>query len=359
MTRKAARKSSASASSAGRRRAGRRGATAISRLARRRHRDPGRGGHDAAARPAVQRRRGHGARAGGRHRPARAAAGAARVQPVGARRRAPEPENRSRSRAAARGRRAAGRAGRGARSRPAPTAPSPRCSPLATGLPAGCRAGLRTGGGAGLSCLLQRGTWGEFAALDRPGDPGADGSRRPRAPGRAEPPRNDARLLAGDTASTVPLGELLDAVVRRIPAAVAAGGRRRPPAVAQRVGSDVLWLRRALGELRGTPVLPADSRGLRRRGWNPRSGVPALDKAHRGGRHRRGDDADLGQQRAPIFPAGRGCGRMTEVSLILDALRKSEHQRQRQAGPGLAVVPEGRAATARRLGAGGRRPAGR
>jgi general secretion pathway protein B len=36
------------------------------------------------------------------------------------------------------------------------------------------------------------------------------------------------------------------------------------------------------------------------------------------------------------------------MSLILDALRKSEHQRQRQAGPGLAVVPESRA---------GRRPA--
>jgi general secretion pathway protein B len=31
------------------------------------------------------------------------------------------------------------------------------------------------------------------------------------------------------------------------------------------------------------------------------------------------------------------------MSLILDALRKSEHQRQRQAGPGLAVVPESRA----------------
>jgi general secretion pathway protein B len=34
---------------------------------------------------------------------------------------------------------------------------------------------------------------------------------------------------------------------------------------------------------------------------------------------------------------------MSEMSLILDALRKSEHQRQRQAGPGLAVVPESRA----------------
>jgi len=31
------------------------------------------------------------------------------------------------------------------------------------------------------------------------------------------------------------------------------------------------------------------------------------------------------------------------MSLILDALRKSEHQRQRQAGPGLAIVPESRA----------------
>lgn len=31
------------------------------------------------------------------------------------------------------------------------------------------------------------------------------------------------------------------------------------------------------------------------------------------------------------------------MSLILDALRKSEHQRQRQAGPGLAVVPESQA----------------
>ncbi|HRP87840.1 MAG TPA: hypothetical protein PLS34_10020, partial [Gammaproteobacteria bacterium] len=28
------------------------------------------------------------------------------------------------------------------------------------------------------------------------------------------------------------------------------------------------------------------------------------------------------------------------MSLILDALRKSEHERQRQVGPGLAVVPE-------------------
>jgi general secretion pathway protein B len=32
------------------------------------------------------------------------------------------------------------------------------------------------------------------------------------------------------------------------------------------------------------------------------------------------------------------------MSLILDALRKSEHQRQRQAGPGLAVVPESQGA---------------
>jgi general secretion pathway protein B len=31
------------------------------------------------------------------------------------------------------------------------------------------------------------------------------------------------------------------------------------------------------------------------------------------------------------------------MSLILDALRKSEHQRQRDVGPGLAVVPESRA----------------
>jgi general secretion pathway protein B len=32
------------------------------------------------------------------------------------------------------------------------------------------------------------------------------------------------------------------------------------------------------------------------------------------------------------------------MSLILDALRKSEHQRQRQAGPALSIVPEGRSA---------------
>jgi general secretion pathway protein B len=31
------------------------------------------------------------------------------------------------------------------------------------------------------------------------------------------------------------------------------------------------------------------------------------------------------------------------MSLIFDALRKSEHERQRQLGPGLAIVPEGRA----------------
>lgn len=33
------------------------------------------------------------------------------------------------------------------------------------------------------------------------------------------------------------------------------------------------------------------------------------------------------------------------MSLILDALRKSEHQRQREAGPALAVVPEGGASS--------------
>ena len=70
---------------------------------------------------------------------------------------------------------------------------------------------------------------------------------------------DSAELLAGESAVTVPLGDLLTLWFGEYLLLW------RPEAGDGRVlsrnatGADVLWLRRVLGELRGTPVLPAGS----------------------------------------------------------------------------------------------------
>jgi general secretion pathway protein A len=112
----------------------------------------------------------------------------------------------------------------------------------------------------GMRCLLQRGTWGELAVLDRPvimvlsdaQDREHQLVLRRILDGRAE-------LQAGAERVQVPLGELLtlwygEYLLLWRPEA--GDGR---PLSRDATGTDVLWLRRALGELRGAPLLPTDS----------------------------------------------------------------------------------------------------
>ena len=77
---------------------------------------------------------------------------------------------------------------------------------------------------------------------------------------------------------------------------------------------------------------------LRRRARAARARVPTLASTD-GRRHRRRahTDRDVGRARRSRYAAARR--RTTDVSFILDALRKSEHERQRSAVPGLSQVP--------------------
>jgi len=113
----------------------------------------------------------------------------------------------------------------------------------------------------GLRCLLQRGTWGELAALNRPAIlvlSDGDGREHQLVLNRVRD--GTAELVAGQQAITVPLGELLTLWFGEyllLWRAEAGDGRVLARGA---TGTDVLWLRRVLGELRGAPVLPADSR---------------------------------------------------------------------------------------------------
>ncbi|NGX17290.1 ExeA family protein [Wenzhouxiangella sp. XN24] len=113
----------------------------------------------------------------------------------------------------------------------------------------------------GLQCLLQRGTWGELAALNRPAIlvlSDRDGREHQLVLNRVSD--GMAELVAGQQAITVPLGELLTLWFGEyllLWRAEAGDGRVLARGA---TGTDVLWLRRVLGELRGAPVLPADSR---------------------------------------------------------------------------------------------------
>jgi len=113
---------------------------------------------------------------------------------------------------------------------------------------------------AGLSCLLQRGTWGELVALNRPAILVlADRDGRDHQVVLNRLGNDTVELLAGDTTVNVPLAELLTSWYGEfllLWRPEASDGRLL---ARNAVGTDVLWLRRALGELRGTPVLPADS----------------------------------------------------------------------------------------------------
>ena len=112
----------------------------------------------------------------------------------------------------------------------------------------------------GLRCLLQRGTWGELAVLDRPvilvlTDP--DGRDHQLVLNRLAD--GSAELIAGGQSLEVTLGELLplwygEYLLLWRPEAGDGRALSR-----NATGTDVLWLRRALGELRGAPVLPVDS----------------------------------------------------------------------------------------------------
>ena len=113
---------------------------------------------------------------------------------------------------------------------------------------------------AGLSCLLQRGTWGELRVLDRPVilvlTDAAGLDHQLVLQGTSE---RGVLLSAGDMQLELPLSEVLGLWYGEYLLLW------RPEAGDGRVlarnssGADVLWLRRALGSLRGAPVLPADS----------------------------------------------------------------------------------------------------
>ena len=112
----------------------------------------------------------------------------------------------------------------------------------------------------GLSCLLQRGTWGELIALDRPAILVlSDVNGRDHQVVLDRVGNDSAEIIAGTTRVSVPLGELLGSWYGEFLVLW------RPEAGDGRLlsrnatGTDVLWLRRALGELRGAPVLPSDS----------------------------------------------------------------------------------------------------
>jgi general secretion pathway protein A len=112
----------------------------------------------------------------------------------------------------------------------------------------------------GLRCHLQRGTWGELAALNRPTLLVlADRAGREHQVVLSRLRDNTAELLAGDTTVSVPLGELLTMWYGEYLLLW------RPEAGDGRLlslhssGPEVLWLRRALGELRGAAVLPSGS----------------------------------------------------------------------------------------------------
>jgi general secretion pathway protein A len=107
---------------------------------------------------------------------------------------------------------------------------------------------------------LQRGTWGELAALNRPTLLVlADRAGREHQVVLSRLRDNTAELLAGDTTVSVPLGELLTMWYGEYLLLW------RPEAGDGRLlslhssGPEVLWLRRALGELRGAAVLPSGS----------------------------------------------------------------------------------------------------
>ncbi|MFU8821275.1 MAG: ExeA family protein [Gammaproteobacteria bacterium] len=112
----------------------------------------------------------------------------------------------------------------------------------------------------GLRCLLQRGTWGELAALNRPAIlvlRDRDGRDHQAVLNRLG--EDGAELLAGDSVIVVPLGEVLELWYGEyllLWRPEAGDGR---PLTLSSAGTDVLWLRRALADLRGTPVLPANS----------------------------------------------------------------------------------------------------
>jgi general secretion pathway protein A len=113
----------------------------------------------------------------------------------------------------------------------------------------------------GLKCLFQRGTWGELLALNRPAVlvlTDVSGVDHQVVVSTIDD-EGRARLITGSGELVVPLSELLPAwfgeyLMLWRPAA---GGGRTLTLGAS--GADVAWLRRTLGELRGSPVPPDGS----------------------------------------------------------------------------------------------------
>src|SRR5688572_9029663 len=124
----------------------------------------------------------------------------------------------------------------------------------------------------------------------------------------------------------------------RFRAAMASAGARREAVV----GRDARRRSALAAPEPGTRARRAGQRDrgcgfLRQRPGAPGRGFPASASPHRG-RHRGLADADGARYRAGAtrHAAPVGAARGLIVSFILDALRKSEHERQRQGGPGIS-----------------------
>ncbi len=174
-----------------------------------------------------------------------------------------------------------------------------------------------------------------------PGDPLARGRRGHGAPGRAVGARRRRRAAPRRRRRGARAGRgARRLLVRRVPRAVAAAGRGAA-APARRDARR----RRALAAP-GTPAAfrPAGHRRrrlLRRRAAAAGRELPAQPPPRRGRRRR---PADAARARRRARPAGHADPRARRaaggrMSFILDALRKSEIERQRQSGPSMAEFP--------------------
>ena len=195
---------------------------------------------------------------------------------------------------------------------------------------------------AGLACLEQRGSWAQVRALNRPAIltlTDDRGSEAPRRTLRAE--RQVRHVEFGRAQRARAARRAVARLVRRIHRRVEAQDASHPAAVAGHA--------RRRGQVAAPQPERASRRGLRSGARRPvRSAArdrrtefsartPAERRWHRGvadasrARHRTGRSGLA----APHAPHAARLGILPRMSFILDALKKSEIERQRQSVPGL------------------------
>ncbi len=196
----------------------------------------------------------------------------------------------------------------------------------------------------GLECVYQQGSWGQLRTLNRPAiltlidDAGnahqvvVAGLNSETAKVRAA--GSDARHLHRIAVATL---------VRRLPDSVAAAGRDAASAVRGHAGRGralaARFAQHGSRPFEGRQFQRLLRRGARAHGGGFSAAASAQRRRHRG--RANADRARHAQQhgrRAAADRAGAGQPGSVLMSFILDALKKSENERQRQVGPSLADV---------------------